>query len=251
MLRLRRKGLCLYIDIFTDYDTIVVEVSRLGALNFFMLGEFVMKISKKEVVDAILNNDTASVTEMLEGFDLTKDAPHFTSADKELVSTMLSPASAMAWRDDLDGDLAQELIERTAMTVDIFPFLQLVVTGVKIEVEDFDVIPQKIRTALCRNNYCSKIAHAIEELSDEAFSALLVFLLSGQVESVHVKFNLPIIRRIYMDNVMPAALVFVYMALCLRDTIDDCMRKLNEAFGGLLFGEFLNEICSDRDDDEK
>ena len=182
-----------------------------------------MKISNKDIFDAILNNDTAKAAEMLEEFDLTKDGtppPHFTSADRQVVSTILSAASAMSWHDNLDDDLAHELIERTAMTVNIFPFLRLVVIGGEIEREDFDTIPEKIRAALRKNDYTDQIARAIEDLDADVLKTLLNYFISGEVETSHVKFSLPVIRRIYSDEIIPADLMFAFMASNSRDTID-------------------------------
>ena len=69
-----------------------------------------MKFSNEDVMNAILNNDTARVAAMLEGFNLLKDGtpPHFTSADKSLVSTMLGAASAMDWHDDEEEEEEEE-----------------------------------------------------------------------------------------------------------------------------------------------
>lgn len=201
-----------------------------------------MKISDKDIFDAILNNDTAKAAEMLEGFDLTKDGtpPHFTSADRRVVSTMLSAASAMSWHDNLDDDLAHELIERTAMTVNIFPFLRLVVIGGEIEREDFDTIPEKIRAALRKNDYTDQIARAIEDLDADVLKTLLNYFISGEVETSHVKFNLPVIRRIYSDEIIPANLMFAFMASNSRDTIDEHFGSAMDAIGGLgLLGALL------------
>ena len=215
-----------------------------------------MKLEPKEVMNAILNNDTGRAAEMLEGFDLLKDGtpPHFTSADKHLVSTMLGAASVAAWHEDLDEDLAYELIERTAMTVDIFPFLRLVVAGAEIENEDFDTIPENIRTALRRNDYTDQIARAIEDLDDDTFEAFLAYYITGEIETSHVKFNLPVIRHIYSDEVIPADLLFAFMASNLRETIDEHFGGLHDALGALgglgLFGALLDGMHDDDDDDD-
>ena len=51
----------------------MVNEIQLGVLKFYILEGIHMKISDKDIFDAILNNDTAKAAEMLEGFDLTKD----------------------------------------------------------------------------------------------------------------------------------------------------------------------------------
>lgn len=195
-----------------------------------------MKVSRGEVVDAILTNNTTRVTEMLEGFDLLKDGtpPHFTSADKDLVTTMLSFASAMLYRGNLDDSLAEELVERTAMTVNIFPFLKLVMTTAGIEqIDDPSVIPEEIRVALSREDYTDKIARTIEELDDETFGALIAFIMTDKVEQLHVKFNLPIMRHIYAEGTIPTDLMFAYMGLCPRQTVDEPLGNFRDAVGVL------------------
>ena len=219
-------------------------------------------ISYEEIVNAILNNDTTRAVEILEEFDLLKDGtlPHFTSTDKELVTTMLSFASAMDWHDDLANDLAEELIERTAMTVNIFPFLRLVMAAAKIkQIDDFSVIPEEIRTALSKNDYTDKIAYAIEKLDDETFKALIAFIMTSEVKRTCVKFNLPIIRHIYAKETIPADLMLAYMGLCPRQTIDEFCRKFHDAalvaLGGpdlldALFGEMYDDDDKDKDKDK-
>ena len=218
-----------------------------------------MELEPKEVMNAILNNDTGRAAEMLEEFDLLKDGtppPHFTSADKNLVADMLGAASVAAWHKDLNEDLAHELIERTAMTVNIFPFLQLVMAAAEIkQIDDFSVIPEEIRTALSKNDYTDKIAYAIEKLDDEAFEALITFIMTDEIERTHVKFNLPIMRHIYAEETIPADLMFAYMGLCPRQTIDQHFSGLHDddlgALGGLgLFCALLDGMHDDDDDDK-
>ena len=181
-----------------------------------------MKFSNKEVMDAILNNDTTRAAEMLEGFGLTKDGSHlkFTFVDRALVLTMLGFASVMSYHDKLNSDLAKELIERTAMTVNIFPFARLVIATAGIETDDFNIIPEEIRIALLKDNYTDKVTHAIEKLDDDAFAALLV-LLTTEFEQVDAKINLPIIRRIYAKKTIPENLILAYMGLCARQTVEE------------------------------
>ena len=212
-----------------------------------------MEISNKDIFDAILNNDTAKAAEMLEGFDLTKDdiAPFFTSDDRQIVSIMLSAASVMSRHNNLDDDLAHELIERTATTVNIFPFLRLVVIGGEIEREDFDTIPEKIRAALRKNDYTDQIARAIEDLDADVLKTLLNYFISEEVKSSHIKFNLPVIRRIYSDEIIPADLMFALMASNLRDTVDEHFGSAMSTIGGLdLLGVLLGGMNDDDSDEE-
>lgn len=212
-----------------------------------------MELSREKVMNAILNNKTTEAVEMLEEFHLTEDGtpPHFTSGGKALVKDMLGFASVVAFRGGLDDSLAEALVERTAMTVDIFSFLRLATAAAEIKVDEFNtipealnIIPEKVSDALRKNRYTDKIARAIEEMSEDAFKAFLAFMMSGEVKTSHVKFDLPIIRYIYRNEIIPMDLMFAFMGLCLRDAIDEVLPGV---IGGVLSDLLLGGLC---DDDE-
>ena len=212
-----------------------------------------MKVSLEEVTEAILSNDTARVAEMMEGFHLTKDGnpPRFTAASKDFANLVLGLASATSYHDSLSRDLAEELIERTAMTVNIFPFLWLVVAGAKIEAEGFEVIPAKVLLALLMDGYSDEIAHAIDALDDEAFKTLLVFIAEGKIEASSIKFNLPILRRIHKEEIIPEDLMLAYMGLCPRETLcSGCVQDTLGALGGIILLEDLFDKMRREDDEE-
>lgn len=215
-----------------------------------------MKLSKKEIKDAILSNNTARVAEMLEGFGFAKDGtlPIFTSVGKDLMSTILGFASAMSYHDDLDGGLAEELIERTAMTVDIFSFTRLVIAAAEIDANNYDVIPEEVRTALLKNDYTDKIAYVIEKMNDEAFAAMLSFM-TGEIKNANVKFSLPIMRHIHAEETIPEDLMLAYMGLCPRETIDEHFGGLHDALGALggltLLDVLIGRMHDDGDGDSK
>ena len=200
-----------------------------------------MKISRKEIINAILENDTARVAEILEAFGLRKDGslPVFTSADKKLVTTMLGFASAkdLNLSEGLSDDLAEELIERTAMTVDIFEFMKLIMIAVDVDIVDYNDIPNDIREALVKNKYSDEIARAIESpIDDYALKALIDFIATGQVEEIHIKFNLPIIRRVYGSGWVTQDEILAFMGLCLRETVEehfDDLQGVLSVLGGL------------------
>ena len=103
-----------------------------------------MRISKKAVIEAVKNNRTKDVSEVLEEFGLFKEAPPlpYSATAMNLATTILSVASAMAHRESLSDELAQEIINRTARTVDLFSFVQLVVEAADVDVNiTNDAIP--------------------------------------------------------------------------------------------------------------
>lgn len=173
------------------------------------------EFSMKEVINAILNNDTTNATKMLEEFNFTKnDTPtHFTSDYRTLASTMLSLASAISSRNALDGNLAKELVERTTMSINIFPFTRLIVATVGIKADNFDIIPKRIREALCNNKFEDTIGNAIEKLNDDAFAALLVLISTDKIKQLNVYFTQAIMRRIQKGKIIPENLMLAYMAI--------------------------------------
>lgn len=205
-----------------------------------------MELSREKVANAVLENKTTEVAKMLEGFGLKKgnNPPVLTSGSKDLAISVLGLASAMDYDDKLNHVFADELIGRTAMAVDIFRFLHLVVAAMEIKADSFDVIPKKIRTAIRKCKYTSEAAAEIEAMSDEAFNALIVFMLSEDIERVHIRFNCAIIRRIYKDEIIPADLIFAFMGLSLRDAVDERIR-------GIIPGGIVISLCDIADEEEE
>lgn len=196
------------------------------------------EFSKAEVIEAVLANNTSRVVEMLEEFNLPKDGtlPHFTSGQKELASVMLSFASIKSWHDDLAEDLAHELIERTAIIVHVFNLLRLVVTDAEIKIteSDYAKIPNKLRAALLKNDYKPKLAGIIEELDEDVFKILIAYIVScDEVETLSINFSLPIVRYLYIHEIIPNDLLLAFMAISLYDassngTVIDIVSHLND-----------------------
>ena len=213
------------------------------------------EFSKAEVIEAVLANNTSRVVEMLEEFNLPKDGtlPHFTSGQKELVSTMLSFASIKSWHDDLAEDLAHELIERTAITVHMFDLLGLIVIGAEIEIteNDYTKIPNKLRVALLKNHYEPKLAKTIEELDESVFKVLIAYIINGnEIERLNINFSLPITRYLYAHEIIPNDLLLAFMAISLHDTSSNdvvvgIVSDLNDFLGSIL------DLSDDNDQDER
>ena len=210
-----------------------------------------MNVTKEIIRNAITTNDIQTVSNIFEEFELGTDTrPCFTSGDKECVSTILNCASAMCYRGELDHELIAEIINHTAMTVDIFPFLQLVILAAKIENNDFNAIPKAIRSILEKNKYVKDIAHEIESLDDDAFEALLASLIDiNKTKGLDVLYAVPIIRHIYERGILSVDILFSYMACSLRDTLDEHLRKAitPNLVGGIMIGPMFDLIEDDEE----
>lgn len=174
-----------------------------------------MRISKKAVIEAVRNNRTEDVSEVLEEFGLFKEAPPlpYSATAMSLVTTILSVASAMAQRESLSDELAQEIIDRTARTVDLFPFIQLVVEAADVDVNiTNDAIPAMVRTGLLENDVI--VADMVMSLDDREFEAVLSLLTSDKIERLNIDFSPVLINRVCAGGLLPLSLLLAYMACC-------------------------------------
>ena len=212
-----------------------------------------MEITRKRLLKIISDNDIKSLGKVFDGFGLKKDGdpPLFTSSDKELVQTVLSYASARATQRYLDEQMANELIERTAMVVNTFYFLQLIAIDKEIVNQKSRKIPQKVRDAFREmKGYDKEIAIAIENLNSNAVIPLISLLSSGKIERIDKRFNIAIFRLIYRAHWIREDKFFAYMGLCLNEPID---KKINPRLLGVMSDLSLLAAITDmlkEEDDE-
>ena len=210
-----------------------------------------MEISKNDVYNAMSANDTARVADILEEFELFKEPVNtpFSMSQRELAQFVLSIASVMAWRDSLAEDLAEEILERTAITVDIFNFSLpfLAAADIGRARHNFYAIPKDVFAAMADDNYSDAVANTIENMSREAFEAMLVGLV--EKDGYDVRFNLPIFRFICGSDIIPQHLVFSLMASSMRTAHDEFMPRL--PFLDALFGLGRYEADDEDNDDDQ
>lgn len=212
-----------------------------------------MELSRKEIIDTIRENDTARAVEMLEAFMLTKPPRVLAPESKKLALTMLGAASAMSYHGALYNSLAEELIERTAATVELFRFISYVIIAAEIKTDKFgiDTIPEEIRTALHEGICTDEIANAIEKLDKSTFAAMLAYIMTDEVKRLSVEFNLPIIRYIYTEETIPQDLLFAYMGLCFLELPDNPCAIFGISGGIPTFGGAINLLMMmGQDEDE-
>lgn len=181
-----------------------------------------MEITREEIRKAVLGNDTKRLAEILEEFGVHKYKSYrFLPPQKTVVVDVLSAASAAGYAGVLSKEMAHELIARFAMSVNIFDFLKLVdLCALNQNAEwDFRAIPRKIRKALMKSDYSVEIAHEIEDLDEDAFEALVAFIVN-QLDELIPEFSIPIIHRVYEDEFLSDTMIFAYMGLVLRDFMD-------------------------------
>ena len=183
-----------------------------------------MAIKKKDVMKVVLANDTRRIGQILDrvGFLDGDSYPLLISESLELASFVLSLASAMSSMKDLTDELAEELITRTAATVDVFTFARVVTVG-RHPVSQ-NLITEELCEALGSTVYDEKVAQIIDEMQYATFMSLLAFLISWEKyekwEGINIKYHLPIIKKIYNYKLVPDDLFFAFMASCQRDSME-------------------------------
>ena len=192
-----------------------------------------MNPKPNEIVEAILKNDVDFIAKTLEEAGFTADGkfPHcFKLSTKKILTKILSTASAHESSGIFDMDLANEIITRTAAMVDIFEFLNLVTISAMARGLDTNIIPEEIRDAVGSGDFDPEIADKIEEMNYDEFEALLAYFNTGKINGYHIGYNLPIIRRIYEEDIIYTDEVFSYMACTLRETIEE--QRLFNGYSG-------------------
>ena len=170
--------------------------------------------------NAIQKNDIVAIRAMMDDCHAFKGA----------MSTILMCASVMSLSGGLDEAMAGELIDRLAMEVDIVRLLRCVVACAGIEAKDIDAIPEEIRVALGSEEKNDDFIHAIGDLDSATFTTLLGLIAEDKIENINRAFYLPIIRRLYKDEVIDGSVLLAYMALCLRKTIEERLAERYAAF---------------------
>ena len=191
------------------------------------------RITHDEIAAAVLNNETKRVGQILEEFGgLTKGEKtiHVTENSLYLMRVTLGLAVHMSMNDFLTGELALELISRTAGAIRLFPILRLIAACLGLEKDDpkvFEKIPDNIRKALVNNEYSSEIASSIKNLGTDATKALISFLLSSNIprRGISKAFNYPILYAIYNYYLISDITLFTFMASHPAATFEESVKE--------------------------
>lgn len=201
-------------------------------------------MNREKLENAITGNDVAAIRKVFDEAGLAKSGKScYSHSGQKCAFDALSFASAASYTNPISEDLFKEIVDRTAMVVDVFRVAEAVAVAARIGTDDFSLIPEDIQTALRENHYTDKVGEAIEGLNDNAFAALLSSITTGDVNCLNVKFNPPIIRRMYAA--IPEYLLLAYMAMFLTKpetrksfTLVDISGGLPDGMLGMLLGGF-------------
>lgn len=175
------------------------------------------RIDVEEFTKAILDGDNERVIQVLDEFGLTKSRGVLLGSEtRELVRDTLTFAALKARRGDLADDFARQLIECTAGAVEIFPFLRLMVASDGRAKSDRQV-PKKLATALAGDRFDQKMADVIVGLDKETFRAVVAYIVDD-LDGLFAGYAYPLILYTYVHKIIPAELLFAFLAGCLRES---------------------------------
>lgn len=177
----------------------------------------IKRIAVDDFTKAILDGDNEQVIQTLEEFELAKGEGILPDpATRRLAVTTLTFAALKARRGDLADDFARQLIERTVDLIEIFPFLRLMAAGDGCAKSDRQV-PKKLATALAGDRFDQETADAIVGLDRETFRALVAYIVED-LDNLCIGYSYPLILCAYVHKIIPAELLFAFLAGCLRES---------------------------------
>ncbi len=177
----------------------------------------IKRIAVDDFTKAILDGDNEQVIQTLEEFELAKGEGILPDpATRRLAVTTLTFAALKARRGDLADDFARQLIERTVDLIEIFPFLRLMAAGDDHAKSDKEV-PEELAAALAGDRFDQKMADVIVGLDRETFRALVAYIVED-LDNLCIGYSYPLILCAYVHKIIPAELLFAFLAGCLRES---------------------------------
>lgn len=204
-----------------------------------------------KIIEAVEMEDCELMVNILN--EIAVQTSPFQQPNQALVSAMLSIA---AHQEKLDPCFSCVLIEGTAELVDSFVFLRTITYILDIEPEDIDEsdvedVLEDIKEALSSGLYDEQINIAIEELDENAFEALILFIIND-VESLDVRYNTSIISHIYHLGMVSDKDLFSTMGSFIKvDNIFDeyAMRLMGGNIGSIIIAAIpLDNSKNDKSD---
>ena len=162
-------------------------------------------IEKDDMRKIIYNNDVKSLTDIFDavGFDGGEE-PYYDALNSPTIQNILVYASVSARREKLSTEMAHLLIDRLAMSCKIFDFLRFTICATGVQSTDFDNMQGLLKDALTSNTYCKHISTIIRKLRRDVFDAMMVFIVKcDDVTTLDLRFNKPILKYVYDQEVMP------------------------------------------------
>lgn len=191
-------------------------------------------LERKEICEAIYNNDGAAISEMMKGFGFAKDGapPHLRESMHQLASIVLATAAAAESEDTLTEETAQLIIGYTADAVSIFDFMHFMPDNIwRLHEEDHSKIPEDLKQTLREAGFTDQAAEAVNAFSKKEFIALLSYIDTDEVKGLDFRFSSLIINGLYKYKLVAPCLLLAYMGAALREPIPETIAIIADSFG--------------------
>lgn len=187
------------------------------------MGKDKAKASRKELKGIIDQNDAVALRKVLVAFDLSKINPFalgfHSKSGHQLMATLLEYTSASKACGKVSDEICQIVLEYCAMGVNAFRLIELflISTG-RDGRENSSRIPEKLWFNVVFNVYHDAVATEISCLNREQFFKFCKgILLDESIQKLHFSYSVPLMRYIYEHKLIPRAMLFSYMRICLRE----------------------------------
>ena len=178
------------------------------------------QVSRDELFEIVENGDTEGLKEILEAFNFSDASPSAPGsrieAGHNLATTLLDFAYAKAKKTGNDPAFGSTLVRYMAMSVEIFPFLDIFNRIHESAELDDSVLPSSMRDALRENHYTRATGRQIKDLSEKQFAKLCKFAMA-ESSSLNMRFSVPLLTYIYEHKMLDEDSVFALMRFYLRE----------------------------------
>ena len=185
-----------------------------------------MQISKEELRQCVIENDTKRLKQILDAFGIeTEETKLFTDGKRQLLCTLLTYASVCAKKGTLKEEFANELIKRVGFLVELFDFVEAMLFYLDYQPTNNPEIhpPRRLIKEMHKSFPNEEIIYSqARTMSQEQFMFLAELMASGGFSSyLHKKCVAPLLLFVYNHQVIPGDIFFAYVAsnLTREDTI--------------------------------
>lgn len=175
-----------------------------------------IKVTDAELIEAIKQNDIATVCKLLDDVGILKAKGRIPYDEniRQILQIILTAASAVAFTSKLSSELTEELIARVAPCCQLFLFLRFMMLTTETEANDCSAIPNEIKNYISHGTSLnSELMQRIENLDATEIRALLSWVLGDDSPpEIPIAFNMPIMICAYKNELIPTGNFLAFMA---------------------------------------
>lgn len=178
-----------------------------------------METSLADLRRCVAENDVKSLKKILDTYRIyTNGTNLFTDEKKRVLSTLLMYASAYAKNDALDEEFSGVLIERVAMLVEIYDFLNAMMIYLDYQPREFEESyppPRRLIEEMHRAFPNNSIHSLTRSMAKEQFMYLAELMSLGEFSDLNRECSAPVLLYCYNNKVIPHDVCLSYIANCL------------------------------------